>query len=57
VCLVADRVDLAAVGVDRDHARLRDDDPAPALEHERVRGAEVDGQVAVAERHQPTTSS
>ena len=49
--------DVHAVGVDRDHARLGDHDPAPALEHERVGGAEVDGQVAVAERHQPTTSS
>ena len=57
VRLVADGVDLAAVGVDRDHRRLGDDDAAAALVDERVRGAEVDGQVAVAERHQPTTSS
>ena len=57
VRLVADGVDLAAIGVDGDHRRLGDDDAAAALVDERVRGAEVDGEVAVAERHQPTTSA
>src|SRR5206468_9563406 len=44
--VVADRVYGAGCGVDGDHRRLRDQDALAAHEHERVRGAEIDRQVA-----------
>jgi hypothetical protein len=42
-------VDLTGPRVDRDHARLRQHDPAPTHIDERVRGPEVDRHVAATE--------
>ena len=47
--LVADGVDVAGVGVDGDHRGLGGHDALAADEHERVGGAEVDGDVEAAE--------
>src|SRR4051812_34168239 len=47
--LDAHGVDLAGARVDRHHARLRQDDAAPAHVDERVRGPEIDRHVATAE--------
>jgi hypothetical protein len=43
-----DRDYRVAALVDRDHRRLEQDDPLPAQVHDRVRGAEVDRQLAAA---------
>ena len=48
----ADRVDLAAARVDRDHRGLREHDASPTYVDERVRGPEVDRHVAAAEAGQ-----
>ena len=47
--LDADRVHLAGALVDRDHRRLREDDPAPSHVDEGVGRTEIDRHVATAE--------
>ena len=47
--LLADRVHLAVASVDRDHRRLGDDDALSAHVDERVRGAEIDREIAATE--------
>ena len=53
VRLRADRVDVAVLGVDGDHGGFRDDDAAPAFEHERVGRAEIDGEIALSQGPKP----
>src|ERR1700727_2681886 len=43
-----DRVDFASARVDRDNARLRQDNAASTHVHQRVRRAQIDGHVAAA---------